>query len=258
MAFYPSTDKGIATDAPVRRRVGHEIELSGDPALARWLTESGLAPPSLYESEHPEWMDDEDFIHYDCHNLDCEADDFPIHVTEDYTAPAGEYHIGGKAGVLYGSPAYYEAVDILCREAPRYDVTARDDDVGGHIHVSVASWETGQRARQLARQYAEELEVLAQGDLGYMRCNEYMDGIHSPAGMRSNQHYSTVEFRFWNSTLNPELIVMGGGISVGLIEAASRGRTPRGELLDLIGPYITDRVRSTASNLLAGELPVAA
>lgn len=251
MTFYPASDGGVKTVAPIRRRVGHEIELEGDSDLLFFLTENGLAPPhpdaeSMEESEYP--YEGTDFLH-GAHCRQCKANDFPIHAVEDGTASAGEFHIGGTIGVLYGSDRYYEAIDVLCKAARENHATAESDEVGGHVHVS-ASRPTAPRIIDFIHTYEEELEALAIGDLSYIRDNENMEGVTAYNGYRWSRRGSTFEFRFWNSSLDPAKIDMSGGISAAIVEAAARGRKPAPTLMELIDPYITDQVRKTAAAIV--------
>lgn len=133
MTFYPDTDEGVPTTAPFRRRVGHEVEINNcgprsDRAFVDYLWERGYGTPRLLHGYG-------NGLHgYHCRCV--KAQQFAIHTTYDGTAPGGEHIIGGKKGVLFGSPAYMEAIGIIAEAA---DVTGGQgtNGTGGHIHVSM-------------------------------------------------------------------------------------------------------------------------
>ena len=134
MSFYPDTDEGVPTTAPFRRRVGHEVEINncghnGDRAFVEYLWDQGYGTPRLQGYGYGNGLHG---YHCRCRH----ANNYPIHTTYDGTAPGGEHIVGGTKGVLFGSPAYMEAIGIIAEAA---DATGGQgtNGTGGHIHVSM-------------------------------------------------------------------------------------------------------------------------
>lgn len=276
--FYPDTDDNVTTDAPVRRRVGHEIELSGDEDFPDALGEADLVP-----SEVPAFGGDcyDPWGHgcagcYRCeaddsalHESGCRCslqDDYPLHATDDCSAEAGEILIGGSKGVLFGSPRYYEAVRVLCDFAPNHNVFP-DEEVGGHVHVELPPRRhPNTRIFQLCARFEDDLWTLAALDSEYLRSNDHTvtdRGVRlggrgwNTTVIRPDTSHGTCEFRFWNSTLNPAMMIMSAGVSVGIIEAVLNGNRDD-TLLGTIAPYLTPAVLDTATTLLHRNEAIAA
>ncbi len=248
--FYPPTDELVRTDAPVRRRVGHELEFHSSngesyPVDAmRVLQMDGVATPPLVNVVN----DARDGIHqYRCR---CSLrDDYPLHPTSDATV---EWIIGGSRGVMFGSDRYYEAVDILCRYAHLHDFGPFDTfGPGGHVHVSTSDPQvTLRRVVGGYRRFGSEITRLARGDLTAVR--PYQNGVDYTGLVRAKP-YGTIEFRQWNGSRIPETIHVSAAVSVGIIEAVEADRQPNEytSLLDWISPYLNTRMQTAVEARLA-------
>lgn len=248
--FYPPTDELVRTDAPVRRRVGHELEFhhadgSSYPVAAmRVLQMDGVATPPLTDTVNS----DHDAIHpYRCR---CTyRDDYPLHPTSDATV---EWIIGGSSGVLFGSDRYYEAVDILCRYAHLHRFGPFDTfGPGGHVHVSTNNPSTTYQAVVSGyTRFFQEMTRLARGDLARVRPYQRDQGAST---LLRPKDYGTIEFRHWNGSRNPETIHVSAAVSVGIIEAVEANRSPSeyASLLDWISPYLNTRMQTAVEARLS-------
>lgn len=286
--FYNTQDdQDVSTDAPISRRVGIEVELDGTTQLAERLINNRLAPPALNDDPYDPYNEDcdeeccgdpdccepctscaneysDEYGDYFFHGDHCscsEQDDYPIHICVDCSAPAGEFKIGGSTGVLYGSSNYYEAIDMLTRNAQACPDISVTNAVGSHVHVDRLDVYPRDVAR-FASTFDDELEILAAGDLDSLRSNRYMNGLvafterygnWNTTSLRGGVGVPTIEFRFWNSTTNPVLIDMNAGVSAAIVEAVSAGREPERTLLGTIEPFITDIVRDTVADKLSNH-----
>lgn len=195
MSFYPAIDDGVPTTAPFRRRVGHEVEISSsslpdDPyAFARYLWDNGYGTPALNNGSYTRGL----------HGYHCRCDaanKFAVHTTYDGTAGGGEHIIGGTKGVLFGSPAYMEAIGIVA-EAAAATGGRGENGTGGHIHVStkgLGKVKTVHLFRNLSVLWGQILE-LASGSWDEVRSNGNMNppspgadliGVHAPNPARES------------------------------------------------------------------------
>lgn len=255
--FYPSDDDGVETFVPFRRRVGHEVEIADSGQFQNFLWESGLGTPPISDS----------YGHTRCHRKGCscpEAQEYAIHTVNDSSASGNEHHIGGCRGVLYGSPAYLEAVDAIALAAKETG-SRGSERTGGHIHVSKAGMVPGEiwLALHNAHVLWPQIMELAGGQWSAVRSNGDMradewdlpeaKGRATPGSYYSRiidkplqnlddiiddwpycvGHYvfmigrggkDTVEWRLWNTMVSKWRLLMAGGVSAALMEAASERR----------------------------------
>lgn len=241
----PMTDDSIA---PYKRTVGMEVEFSSGSAVG-WFYQNNYAP--------------DDHLHgYGC-NCNRRAN-FPIHPTQDCTAPGGEYIIGGPCGVLYGSDRFYKATAIAEKGFIEGRCTS-DDRVGMHTHVGNTLSIPQQRI--LLRNYLamqEDFQVFASGAAPCVRNNDctsprlplhdylqtgrtYIRNLSDVSTSTWNEFWAsdprnwnvnlpgrptlnfqtgkgTIEFRVWNSSRVQWRMVLAAGISSAFVEAAAQER----------------------------------
>lgn len=246
--YYLNDPMSDASIAPYKRTVGLEVEFSSGSAV-RWFHENGHAP--------------DDHLHgYGC---GCsERANYPIHPTQDCTAPGGEYIIGGPRGVLYGSDRFYKATAIAEQGFIEGRCTS-NERVGMHTHVGNTLSTPQQRI--LLRNYLamqEEFQVFASGAASCVRDNgctssriglnnylgsgrEYIRSIGDVTDSIWNEFWAsdprnwtvnlpgrptlnfqtgkgTVEFRVWNSSRVQWRMVLAAGVSSAFVEAAAQER----------------------------------
>lgn len=268
MTFYPAVDDDVTTDAPVRRRVGHELELQAPDNTIPYVTINRMVNAGVATPLHS------GVVHgYRCRCS--ERANYPIHPTSDNGA---EFIIGGPKGVLYGSPAYREAIGIFCDFAngngdddPGFG-PYRNHDSGGHVHVDVS---TDSRVRMRVHALASggldhffaEYMALAAGDKNEVRL--YQARIFTRAKSAGHtvsvgdtlrpKDYGSIEFRMWNGSANPTTIEVSAAVSVAVVEAclAERPHVNR-SFLDWLSPYMTDSMASEVSDRLDARLGAAA
>lgn len=267
MTFYPASDDGVTTIAPIRRRVGHEIDAQNRDqslpgAALQEMVDNGIATPPLppvngrcscgcgMTAENPGAL-----LHpYRCR---CDhRDNHPIHPTSDNGA---EFIIGGSKGVLYGSDRYLEAVDVFCRMADQHGFGPNLLFAsGGHTHVEMLlNGPERSQAHRILTEGAEACKIqflqLARGNQpkvrGYQR-NAASDFVRS-AAFRVKE-YGTVEFRLWNGSVDPTTISLSAAVSAAMMETAELGRTNTGtDILDWIGEFLTDDMANEVDSRLA-------
>lgn len=250
MTFYPAVDDDVTTDAPYRRRVGHEIELSGSATFRDKLYDLGVSSPPVASR------------YRGFHNPGCqcdEADDFPIHPLYDSSSSGGEYTIGGKRGVLYGSDPYYEAIDLLCGLVNEDNSGVYVDlRVGSHIHVSnvgVDGTDTHNLMHDNYERVQDDILLLARCEFDQWRSNGHVqsrlpratdtrwDNPSRRSGgtviSDSRRGRPTYEFRVWNATVTPQTLHTNAAVSIALVETAIAGiRAESPSLLDLVGDHV--------------------
>lgn len=246
----PREDSTRASMEVLVGTIGHEGEFSAGE-LAPWLASRELAPP-------------DGMLH--CYQCSCnQRDSFLVHPTSDCTAGGGEYVIGGSRGVLFGSRTYIAATTALA-EAVAEERACISTSVGLHTHVGWQKKDGTDmdmnEKRRLVRNFLglqTQIRVLAAGafdqvrpqggqldsndvgarltpeffkrpieELGYRlpsRCSQSSYGS-SPINFSTGKH--TIEFRVWNAARSQWRMVLAGGVSVAMVEAACQGREVRG------------------------------
>lgn len=264
-SFYPETDDGITTDAPSRHRVGHELEFFQAGATRGDLenyaqTVLPLEGMRAMQADGVCTPPDERMgrIH-GIHSAHCRCDDstdYPLHPTPDGGI---EWIIGGPTGVLFGSEAYYQAVDILCRYAALHNFGPYHHSyAGGHVHVSLDSTDQNLIQRIIAgyRRFWNEMTHLAAGDYNTVR--GYQARFDGPSEVLRVKSYGAIEFRQWNGSCNPTTLHMSAAVSVAVVEAATAMRPPEDytSLVDWIAPHLTrPMVETVISYLGATDRP---
>lgn len=259
--FYPSNDEGINTDAPTRRRVGHELEFQNAQGGAPYeevtiLQMDGVATPQQrpghritieYNGDGTPRTEVPASIHsYRCR---CnEQDNYPLHPTVD----AGcEWIIGGSSGVLYGSDRYYEAVDILCRYSRLHKFGPFLGSAGGHVHVGAVGSDNFHRVIDAYNHFWDDMLLLTRGDLSRVR--DYQNHYNNAEMLIRRKTYGTFEFRQWNGSRVPETIHLSAAVSIGIVEAANDENPPGdfANVLEWIAPYLTPTMQEAVEKRLS-------
>lgn len=245
--YYPDPESD-ATVAPWYRTVGHEAEYATKPELANVLLENHLSPPGrTIHAPHCQCVD---------------ADNYPLHSVDDSSAHGGEYHIGGNRGVLFGSPAYMNAVRLLSKHTNELG-SAVTRAVGFHTHVGTKDARTGvdltpEQKVELLRiylTYETQIHTISCGAFSSPRDNHHTPKFLSKrelfyggnseewfwktdasivaraiqwpgkATLNMRTGHGTIEFRIWNATRSAWRMYLAGGISCAIVEAAAQNRT---------------------------------
>lgn len=280
--FYPRTDEGVPTTANFRRRVGHEVEIEDNLEFQNWLWDNGLGTPRRegYDPTQPTvwhglYSSPTNSAAHDKH-CDCDdADRYPIHTVDDTSASGNENLVGGNRGVLYGSPAYMEAIEVIATAA-RETGSRGGPETGGHIHVSKAGMSQGEiwLALRNAKVLWDQVLELAGGQFSEVRTNmhihrefrfdvdafdprrpeaAYIGRSVGGTGFGGNSVFiigrdgkDTVEWRIWNALLSKWRLFMAAGVSAAFHEAAVAHRIaePGQDLIEHLDPFLADDLKA--------------
>ena len=270
--FYAGESSRATTKAPAARRVGHEVELHS--GSARNFTEM-LRAAELIPETYPSGYHAGSLLHpASCR---CAASDYyPIHAQHDSSSRGGEYVLGGTCGVLYGSNAYYQAINLICDRAKAAGMGVAYE-VGSHVHPSNEGVDRLSHNRLFANYLAieDDLLRLAVGEMDRFRANGHVAGrlrldVRNPltATHRVQPYGSTIivgrggkstyEFRIWNASLEPQTLATNAGVCVAMVEAAIAGTVaePGDSLVSVLSPWLTDEVIADAERRIAEDKPI--
>jgi hypothetical protein len=269
--FYAGEGSRATTKAPAARRVGHEVELHSGNALA---FTNALREAELIPEPHPHRGTGSLLHPASCR---CAASDYyPIHAQYDSSSRGGEYVLGGTCGVLYGSNAYYQAINLICDRAKAAGMGVAYE-VGSHVHTSNEGVDRLSHNRLFANYLTieDDLLRLAVGEMDRFRANGHVAGrlrldVRNPlAATHRVQPYgstiivgrggkSTYEFRIWNASLEPQTLATNAGVCVAMVEAAIAGvvAEPGDGLVSVLSPWLTDEVIADAERRIAEDKPI--
>lgn len=245
---HPREDETRAPFTEILGTFGLECEMASGN-LAPILHEKELAP-----SPH-------------LHGYQCacsERDRYLVHPTSDCTAHGGEYVLGGSSGMLFGSDTALAATRAM-EDAIMEGRAEVDEQVGMHTHVGFGKKDgtamSTLEKRRLVKNYLalqDQILVLAAGAFNHVRSNGNTEPMLRLYGVEINATFwstrvesqrfelpgrptlnfhtgkGTVEFRVWNGTRAQWRMIVAGGVSTAMVEAACQERTVEGpDAMDL-------------------------